>query len=325
MPTLKVDRKDRYLPNDKPLQALPESPKELFIAALESLVTETPPPKVVPVNELFGIFGGYVGIPHMLLQLSTLHPDIKIQGNNLRQWTQAYLNSEWDEASATGGFHLYGTMSEHLCRKAIDASVSGRDEDVDALLEAVSELGHVPAPGDEEQYDTELTQGRAGALYLLRYARSWVPASKDKINAQMKPIAERLLEANGYGERSWRWMGRQFLGAVHGDIGNITQLVLGLPELAQVLEGHLSRLLDLQFADGGWPSFNNSEETETDMVQLCHGATGFLYSLIALRPHFPALHDRIDQAITKGRECVWEKGLLKKSPSLCHGILGNAL
>lgn len=42
------------------------------------------------------------------------------------------------------------------------------------------------------------------------------------------------------------------------------------------------------------------------MVQLCHGAAGFLYSLVALRPHFPALQDRIDQAIAKGRECFVE-------------------
>lgn len=325
MPMLKTDRKDRYSPNNKPLQALSESPKELFLAALETLVTETPPPVRVPDKELFGIFAGYIGIPHMLLQLSSLHPDVQVQGKDLRQWAQAYLASEWDEAKATGGYHVYGTMSEQICRKAMAASISGRDADVDALLDEVSKLGKVPAPGEKDEYDTDLTQGRAGALYLLRLVRSWVPASKVKIDAQMKPIAERLLESNGHGERSWKWMGMEFLGAVHGDIGNITQLVLSLPELAPVVEAHLGRLLDMQLADGGWPSLNGSEDSETEKVQLCHGPPGFLYSLIPLRPYFPALQDRIDAAIAKARECVWEKGLLKKEPSLCHGIFGNAL
>jgi hypothetical protein len=60
-------------------------------------------------------------------------------------------------------------------------------------------------------------------------------------------------------------------------------------------------------------------------VQFCHGAPGFVISLLAIREHFPTLHTQIDAAIALGRKVTWEKGLLTKEPNFCHGIMGNAL
>ena len=67
------------------------------------------------------------------------------------------------------------------------------------------------------------------------------------------------------------------------------------------------------------------KEGRTDLVQWCHGAPGFAYSLQALRPYFPQLQGRIDVAVAEAQELVWKQGLLTKEPSLCHGIFGNAL
>jgi hypothetical protein len=60
-------------------------------------------------------------------------------------------------------------------------------------------------------------------------------------------------------------------------------------------------------------------------VQVCHGAPGIVISLLAVRPHFPRLHERIDRAVARGQRAVKERGLLTKEPCLCHGISGNAL
>ncbi|KAL1843663.1 hypothetical protein VTK73DRAFT_2789, partial [Phialemonium thermophilum] len=100
-------------------------------------------------------------------------------------------------------------------------------------------------------------------------------------------------------------------------------LVLTTPPVAPRLEATLARLLDAQLGDGNWPS--SEGHPGRHLVQFCHGAPGFVLSLLSLRPYFPALQDRVDAAIKKARECIWEQGLLRKEPSLCHGILGNAL
>jgi hypothetical protein len=50
-----------------------------------------------------------------------------------------------------------------------------------------------------------------------------------------------------------------------------------------------------------------------------------VHALLAVRGEFPGLEGRIDGAMERGRDVIWEKGLLRKEPSLCHGIFGNGL
>jgi hypothetical protein len=50
-------------------------------------------------------------------------------------------------------------------------------------------------------------------------------------------------------------------------------------------------------------------------------------SLEKIRPlfgQFPDLQVRIDVAIKKAWKLMWEGGLLRREPSFCHGITGNA-
>lgn len=324
MPTIQDDPSDRCISNHLPIKELAESPSVLLLAALDKLVADTPPLTRVSEQDQFGLFGGYIGISGLLLQLSTTYPDLKIQDQSLKQWAELYLGGERDATQAVP-YPLIGLVGETVCLLALRACLSDNKADCGKFL-ASFDAARQPIPeGEEDEWDPELLQGRAGALYLLRLVRKWVPASKEKIDECISDMAERLMQANDYGARSWRWKGRMYTGAVHGDIGNITQLVLSKPDLAPRVEVHLKRLLEMQFEDGGWPLHSNRDEEATTMVQLCHGATGFVYSLQALRPYFPNLQDEIDAAIKKGQSCIWEKGLLKKEPSLCHGTFGNGL
>ena len=173
------------------------------------------------------------------------------------------------------------------------------------------------------EYPDELLYGRAGTLYLLRMVRTWVSGCDDLIGPAIAEVENAMLG----NAPNWKWRGKRYLGAAHGDIGIVTQLVLTSPELAPRLEDTLSRLLEMQREDGNWPS---SEEAASlgggkGLVQFCHGAPGFVTSLLSLREFFPNLHDKIDAAVERGRECIWQQGLLKKEPCLCHGIFGNAL
>lgn len=102
----------------------------------------------------------------------------------------------------------------------------------------------------------------------------------------------------------------------------------------------------MQLPGGHWPiiAVGEGEEGEKSggsgqqqqqqhqylLVQLCHGLSGFLATLVAIRPYFPGLAQRIDMAVEEGlhsmwRESMWREGLLVKQPTICHGIFGEAL
>jgi hypothetical protein len=134
----------------------------------------------------------------------------------------------------------------------------------------------------------------------------------------MKPLIEHLLN-----QEPWIWSGCQYCGSVHGEIGILAQIVLSDPSYAPKLEAKLSSLLNLQGSDGNWPVVPGKD---IGLVQFCHGAPGFVISLVAIQPYFTShLQARIDAAVERGRELIWEKGLLTKEPNVCHGIIGNAL
>lgn len=113
------------------------------------------------------------------------------------------------------------------------------------------------------------------------------------------------------------------VGAVHGAIGIITQIVLTDSSWAPKLEADLGALLSYQYDSGNWPS--SIPPGKDRLVQVCHGAPGVIISLLSIQKYFPKLQSKIDRAIKKGRQAILERGLLTKEPCLCHGISGNAL
>ncbi|KAM3475868.1 hypothetical protein MY5147_003533 [Beauveria neobassiana] len=81
----------RYMPNDQPLQALSKTPQEFFQIALEEFVDKTKAPTTFEQEQPVGIFAGFTGIPYMFLQLSELHPDVQVNGENPRQLAERYI------------------------------------------------------------------------------------------------------------------------------------------------------------------------------------------------------------------------------------------
>ncbi|MCJ1243896.1 hypothetical protein MMC30_001093 [Trapelia coarctata] len=202
-------------------------------------------------------------------------------------------------------------MNEQLAFWAVTCAAMQRAIDVEDIQTMMME--QLTSGGSNEWL-----YGRVGLLYFLRMLRHWVPQTADKLSITIKHIIEHVIA-----QAPWSWRGKEYLGAVHGDIGIITQIILSDPTYEAALEPRLSHLLDLQDKTGNWPA--EASSTHNELIQFCHGAPGFVISLMAVRPHFPNLQPRIDSAIARARRCILEKGLLVKEPSLCHGITGNAL
>lgn len=85
----------------------------------------------------------------------------------------------------------------------------------------------------------------------------------------------------------------------------------------------LLELLDLQRDDGNWYA---TTDRQHEYMQWCHGGSGILISLLAVEKFFEGeVRGRIRKAVEKGEKLVFEKGVLRKEPCLCHGVVGNAL
>ncbi|KAK1730036.1 uncharacterized protein BDZ83DRAFT_421292 [Colletotrichum acutatum] len=150
-------------------------------------------------------------------------------------------------------------------------------------------------------------------------------------------------------------------GTTHGDLGILTQLVLTSPPLAAspVLTSRLAALLDLQLPNGDWPAPSttspspHSQPSQSEIQQaldapptptqqkpaakssprpprgFASGPQGLVLSLLSLRPFFPSLHDRTDDAVEKAREFLWARAVDSDVPAedvnLFYGSLSTAL
>lgn len=168
----------------------------------------------------------------------------------------------------------------------------------------------------DEQTENEWLYGRAGYLYYLRLIKASF-ADDQETTTRLRETAEEVVETILDSPRPWKFKGKSYVGAVHGTFGIITQIVLTDSKYAKDVEAELAVLLSYQFDDGNWPS--SIPPGRDKLVQVCHGAPGVINCLLSIQKYFPNLHDKIERAVRKGRECIWERGLLTKEPCLCHG------
>ncbi|KAK4180229.1 hypothetical protein QBC36DRAFT_320683 [Triangularia setosa] len=300
-----------------------------LMGALEDIIVNFPPRSRYPHEALQGLWSGPTGIAYLMMQVSARLPDLIVLGQPAFHWAQCYIAGSRGHNLRLGS-HGCGVSDERLAFEAVRAALTKDLRHVRDFVATVEQVAAVAEFPDENLY------GRAGTLYLLRMVKHWVGTDVcgKIIDPVVAEIANTILNnglgspgrdgsPGGQGRARWRWHGQRYLGAVHGDIGIITQVVLSMPELAGRVEGALERLLMMQQHDGNWPSIE--ESPGKGLVQFCHGAPGFVVSLCSLQQYFPRLHGKIDAALRRARQCIWTHGLLKKEPNLCHGIFGNGL
>lgn len=323
-----MNAQPKFIKNDMETLGLPVSPAAMLQFSLEQLYEKLSPPEKLQTEHMFGLFGGCAGVAVMMLQLSKLYPDVRVKGYSLGELAVQYLQGDRKETKVEelmpGNF---GISNEELSFSAVQACVSGSAQDARAFVDLMIPFLTSRKRGPEEQAEaflTELVFGAAGALYLLRMVKHWVPVSAPDVEPVIQRFINKLLQVSNHGRDFWTFAGKKYTGAAHGEIGIITQIVLSNPSRAPELIPQLHRFLDLQLPSGNWP-VEIGGLVAKQMVQYCHGAAGIIFSLQALREHYPSMETRIDTAITKAQQVVWNEGLLCKEPSLCHGILGNAL
>jgi lantibiotic modifying enzyme len=300
----------RFIPNTTASLLTLDNTGDLLQAALRDIVTNHPPKKAYPEETLHGLWAGPTGISYLFLHISAYNPRLIVEGHAPLEWAREYLKGSRGELvmkTPRCGFNCEKTSFE-----AVRAAVTKDLGHVQEFLSNINQVINLDFPD-------EMLYGRAGVLYMLRMIRHWVPNSAPLVERAIVMLTEKIMS----NMENWRWHGKRYFGAVHGDIGIVTQLVLTTPPLAPQLRSKLEELLSTQLPDGNWPSSDGTDDPP--LVQFCYGVPGFLFSLFSLRVFYPDLEGKIEAAIQKGRECVWDKGILRKEPSICHGLLGNAL
>lgn len=244
-----------------------------------------------------------------------MYADLLIEGIQLGTWSAAYIKQAQDHIKSFPGPRVgkCGIMDDILALISIGAA-SAKDKDMaEQLCEYAAEV-------TDPESENEWLYGRAGYLYYLRLTRaSFIDdeATMEMLNDTAAEVVETILES----PRPWKWHGKAYVGAVHGAFGIITQIVLTDPvRYAPKVEAELAVLLSYQYEEGNWPS--SIPPGKDRLVQVCHGAPGVVNCLVSIREYFPNLRRKIDDAIARGRNCIWERGLLTKEPCLCHGEQG---
>lgn len=188
----------------------------------------------------------------------------------------------------------------------------------------------------KSQLPDELLYGRAGCLYALLFIKQVIKRRVDEhlIAGIAKAIVEsgkklaKSLQSQGRKTPPlmFEWHKKKYLGAAHGLAGILYLLLkvkehLGVHLVENEIRQTIDYLLDLSFPSGNYPS--SLENDEDRLVQWCHGSPGFIHCLVEASKVYDS--ERYLAAAKRCAEVSWERGVLTKGFSICHGIAGNAM
>ena len=198
------------------------------------------------------------------------------------------------------------------------------DEVADRLLELVRRNANSPA--DDFMWGAPGTMTAALQMFDWTGEERWREAYAESASA----LWERWWQNERVGCHLWtqQFTGKRvrWVGACHGQFGNIDALLRGRQHLGADHRGVLLRrtenvLETLAVEEDelvNWPSVPS--EAEPRMVQWCHGATGVVTALAQIPAGESAT---VDEYLERAGELVWRAGPLTKGHSICHGTSGS--
>jgi len=257
-----------------------------------------------------------------------VYPGLSFKQQSLLEWANDYLKLSANNRHSQPDPNHCGIASETLAYEALTSIINNDPSLANKICSYEPSIS-------ADVGSNEWLYGRAGYLYILRVCRTHFEkqAGAEKVTTLLNQTIQRTIQYILGIPRPWTWHGKEYLGAVHGYIGIITQIVLSQPKdsIAQIhhdLEQIMKELLENQLQSGNFPSSAEKLGASRDdrLMQMCHGSPGFVMSFDSIKDFFSNdLQAEIAQASERARDDIWNRGILTKSPCLCHGIAGNAL
>src|SRR5690606_18163292 len=140
---------------------------------------------------------GPTGLAYLFLHLSVSHPKITVAGHSPSHWADAYINGDRGPLELKPG--TCGLFSERLSYEAVRACISKDLGHVKVLVESMAALHAPVGAGGQDPFPSELLYGRAGALYLLRMIRHFVPNSAALLERAVVLITRRIIDVGDDG------------------------------------------------------------------------------------------------------------------------------
>lgn len=243
--------------------------------------------------------------------------------------TPGVLGAELASSGQTNHHHHHRNHQHahhHLNQPFVGVEQINSEPDTTTLLEKILELIKM-----QEQTGTpdELLYGRTGGLYAMLLIKQHLPKQniiKDEhiinhINIMLK--SGQTMESFGR-PLFYSWHGKEYVGAAHGYAGILYILLEAYKYLTEdqlkLVREAINFVQGIRYPSSNYPS---SIGSQTDrLVHWCHGAPGVMHMLIKA---FQVYKDQsyLDSALACS-DVIWQRGILKKGFSLCHGISGNA-
>jgi hypothetical protein len=126
-----------------------------------------------------------------------------------------------------------------------------------------------------------------------------------------------------------------YLGGAHGAMGNLYMLLLGAESISIYLETidngfkenlyakvrmSLDYLLSIRYLSGNFPTYIG--EDNDAKLHFCHGSPSSIPLFIKAYEIYK--DEKYYDCVIKSGEDLWNRGILLKGISLCHGVCGNA-
>ena len=323
----------RYFPPQSPPPDVPNPYNEL-LASLSRINTFNPPVQTCSTGWTFhGLYAGPTSIAFLFYRLSQIYPDLQFKSQSLLDWADAYLElgSHYLDTTRhnTVDTSHCGVINETLCQLALNCLLRNDSSLAVKLCSFASVINSINGHGDGSN---EWLYGRAGYLYLLRLVLKLFPDPSETLIRNLHQATAVTIDRILSSPFPCRWLDQPYLGAVHGSIGIVLQILLSCPSperpaVTQRLRPLLLTILNEQLPSGNFPPLH-TKDVHDELVQFCHGSPGVVLSLLSIRRSFKGdveVLKRIDDVLAGTQPDLLERGLLTKAPCLCHGIPTNAL
>ncbi|KAM0732591.1 LanC-like protein 2 [Formica fusca] len=276
-------------------------------------------------NDDYSIYTGSAGIAFTLYHYGKYYNDsayIKKATDILRKCTTEF-KSKHKITFLTG-------VAGPLALTAVILYSQGMKEEMEQLIFKLKSLSTYVLDKHNDVPD-ELLYGTAGYLAGLLYVNANISPTPIEADLIKKVISYIIKSGISYSSSNrcqsplmYSWHHKEYVGGAHGLAGILYLLLQARHYLTQVqidnyLKPSLYYLQKLQFSSGNFPSSIGNPSDK--LVQWCHGAPG-ISILFCLAYKIFEDSTFLDTAIRCG-EVIWERGLLKKGYSICHGVAGN--
>lgn len=288
--------------------------EERLFSRLENVIKRVSP------NEDHTVYTGYSGIAYLYLLKHKKTEDDTFLFKAKELIDKALTRVKGDDIS-----FLLGDAGP----LAMGAVIYHKLQDSGQLNDLIKRLLELPQKVTSPPF--EVLYGYAGYLYALLYLKKEIGpvvpdyAIKQTIQVIINGGRQKAKSLKFPAPLFYEWYDTNYLGAAHGVSGILYMLLCANEYLTdierdEIIKPTIDWLAENRFTSGNFKSVAGRDSDR--LVHWCHGSPGVIYLYLLASKIFENSH--YSSIAQQCGDVVWQRGILKKGYSICHGVSGNA-